>query len=206
MRVGIIVDGDAESMALRPLVGRISIQGVVVIPPVYSDLQPKTSARQIARAAQETVGILSARGADRVVVLIDKEDLQSCPGGRADLIRSAFAALGMDFVSVVVKCRQFENWLLTDPEAFKRNPKRFRLTKEIRTIGRPDRADSVDDPVAAIDRACKDGRPYHKRHDAILLTANQRVTEVAAHSRSFRRFLRLLGHTSYLSQSRVAAS
>ena len=56
MKVGIVVDGDAESQALRLLTERFDIEDVQLLAPAYANMQPKSAPGQIAQSAkwQET--------------------------------------------------------------------------------------------------------------------------------------------------------
>jgi hypothetical protein len=203
MRIGIVMDGDAESQAFKRVTRRLGIQGVTFIDPVYADLQPKAAAGQIARAAVATIETLvEMRGAERVIVIIDREDNAKCPGSLRDDLEDRFKSLGRDEVLVVIKNRQFENWLIADPQALHRaSSQQFRKPSPqfIKAV-RPNRADSVVDPVGLLDALCRE-QPFHKRRDAAAVCDALDVPTVAANSRSFRRFLRAVDHHDYLTQS-----
>jgi len=201
LKIGIVVDGDAESQALKLLTRRIEIEGVQLLNPAYANMQPKSPPGRIARAAVKTVAILRARGATLIVVLIDREDRQECPPEFANQLKRAFAKLGYDDIHVVVKNRTFENWLIADLEALKQLRGRFKVTKTFERTVSPNIADNVVDAEALLNTIVVKQK-YHKRRDATRIMAVQEIRNMAKNSRSFRRFLRVVGHPQYLSQSK----
>ena len=75
------------------------------------------------------------------------------------------------------------------------------MEKEIRA-----RADNID-ALRLLKRAIEsgvEGRSYNKTVDAIRIMARVDPLEVARNSRSFRRFLRVLGCPAYRDQSKIA--
>ncbi|MBI4500040.1 MAG: DUF4276 family protein, partial [Gemmatimonadetes bacterium] len=107
---------------------------------------------------------------------------------------------GVPALAVVIKNRRYENWLISDPAAFKRMRKRFRLSKrQVQSI-EWDKADSVDG-FQILSRAAR-GAAYSKTADAMQILNYTDPDQMALNSRSFRRFLRVLGHPNYLDQSR----
>lgn len=203
MRIGIIVDGAAESQALKLLTRRIEIPEVELLDPIFSNMQPKSTPAQIARSAKAQVGVLvNARKADTIIVLIDREDRGECPPEFAEAIESAFKHLDCPNVKVAIKDKKFENWLVSDVTVFRRFAARYRVTGAFRSRVAPNKADSVRDAEELLNQICIGKEPYHKRRDAAKITDAQAVLEIAKNSRSFRRFLRLLGHDEYLNQSK----
>ena len=79
-------------------------------------------------------------------------------------------------------------------------PRRFRVTRAFERKVSPDRADHVADAEALLNSAAQ-GTPYHKRTDAKAIAGKQNALRVARNSRSFRRFLRIVGHPRYAEQS-----
>ena len=128
MKIGIVVDGDAESQALKGLTQRLEIKGAQLLNPVYANMQPKSAPGQIAQSAKSRIDILLTRGADLIVVLIDREDRKECPPEFASQLKRAFAKLGYDDIRVVIKNRTFENWLIADVKALKKMSARFKVT------------------------------------------------------------------------------
>lgn len=205
MRVGIIVDGDAESLALRNLTRRITIPGVQVADPIFAPMQPGASpARIVAAAKGRLETLVHLRRVNKVLILIDREARSECPGEWATSLCSCFHAAGYRLVSVIIKNRKLENWLISDTDVFRRARSRYRLTPAfVRTV-EPNRADSVDDAEALLNSIVI-GSTYHKRKDAAQITSLQDPMTIAQHSRSFRRLLRVLGDPSYKDQSRRPA-
>lgn len=201
MRIGIVVDGDAESQALKLLTQRISIPGTQLLDPIYANMQPRSTPGQIARSAKPKIDVLTARGVDKIVVLIDKEDRQECPSQFANDIEAAFGAIGCFNIQVAVKNRKFENWLVADVDVFDQLRSRYRVTKTFRKAISPNKADSVPDAESLLNKIVLSGE-YHKRRDAAQITGLQEADKMAQNSRSFRRFLRLVGHSNYLLQSK----
>lgn len=201
MNVGIVVDGQAESQALRRLLPKIQAPGARLAAPVYADIQPKASAQQIARAVIGKLKILKSQGTQKFVVLLDCEDAQLCAPEFAGEIEEAFARLDWPGVVVVVKRYKFENWLIADVDALKRMPGRFRVTKRFERRVAPNKADNVVDAAAELGRLSK-GDAYHKRNDPLEIAKHQEPRRIAANSRSFRRFLRVVGCRKYAKQSR----
>ncbi|NGP52128.1 DUF4276 family protein [Thioalkalivibrio sp. XN8] len=203
MTLGIVVDGRAESQAWAPLVDRLcATLGVTVCRPVYADMQPRATPPQVARAALSRIQLLRQRGAQRIVVLIDRDDSPICPGEFARDLEAALDNLGSP-ASVVVKDQCFENWLVADPSAFRAMPSRFAVTQSFERSVAPNRADNAD-ALRLINRITI-RREYDKSSDAHALCKHAEPARMAANSRSFRRFLRLLGHPDFESQSRRPA-
>lgn len=198
MKIGIIVDGDAEMKAFQCLTRRIKIQGVQLLKPIHADMQPKATAGQIAKAAEDKLGLLHARRADRIIVLIDRENRQACPGQWKDEIERAISKLGYSQVRVVIKNRKFENWLIADVRVFEKLRARYQVTG---ILIAPDKADDVEDAEKLLNKIAVKVE-YRKGRDAAQITALQDYLEVGRNSRSFRRFLRLIGHPHYRDQSK----
>ncbi|MGH9834829.1 MAG: DUF4276 family protein [Blastocatellia bacterium] len=136
-----------------------------------------------------------------VVVLVDHEDRKDCPGDWAVELEKAFKSLGYQDVSVAVKNRKFENWLIADVNAFRKMKARYKMTKAFENAVRPDKADLVEDAERLINQIVIKSE-YHKRRDAAKIAQLQELEEAGRHSRSFRRFLRLIGYPDYRDQSR----
>lgn len=203
-KIGVIVDGAAESQALKLITQKIYIPDAQILNPLYADIQPRSAPGQIARSVKSKLDILIARQVDQVVVLIDREDRSECPTRLAQDIEGAFRKLGHKNVSVIIKNRKFENWLIADVEVF-RNKARYKVTNKFIKAVVPNKADSVDNAEALLNQICI-GTEYHKRRDAAQITDLQDVSSIGNHSRSFRRFLRLIGHPDYIAQSKNPTS
>lgn len=88
-------------------------------------------------------------------------------------------------VSVVVKNRPLENWLLASPEALKKLSGQFEVTEGFRKRVAPDKADSVTSPERELNRIAKGKAEYHKHKDAVQVLKNADPEEMATNSRSF---------------------
>jgi hypothetical protein len=202
MNIGIITDGQAEAIALQKIVKGLRTNADNIISPVYADLQPKAAPGQIARAASSRIGLLIGRGADRIIVIVDREDDPTCPAMLALNLETAFNEQGFS-VCVAIKNRCFENWLIADPQAFRSMRARFSVSRSFVRSVSPNRADANSNPCRLINRIVRgQGGEYHKRKDACNLASKLNVEEAARNSRSFRRFLRHVYHPDYLDQSK----
>ena len=206
MRIGLVVDGDAEFRSLANLLRRIA-SGHQILNPVRADIQPFSPPALIARAAAPRVRILRNRGADRVVVLFDRETRPECCGAFAAEVQQRLAAnttLGpAASLSVVLKNTRYENWLIGDPAAFQSLSGLFPAQDHVAIPSTPFSADSTDG-LRLIARLRGRGS-YDKVRDAIRLAAAARPDVIAQNSRSFRRLLRVLGAPQYATQSRLPA-
>jgi len=201
VKIGILVEGDAELEALKLLTERIKVKGVQLLSPIQANMQPKSTPGRIARVAAAKLGVLKTKKAERVIILIDREDRQECPGDWAAEIEAAFNRLGHQHVKVVIKNRKFENWLIADVNVFKKLSARYKVTEKFEKSVVPNKADSVRDAKALLDQIAVK-REFHKRRDAAQIAALQDYLEMGGNSRSFRRFLRLIGHPHYRDQSK----
>lgn len=203
MKIGIIVDGDAESQALFNLTQNIKVENTQIIKPIYADIQPKASFDQIAKKALKSIGLLRGKNADKIIVFIDREDLEICPTEIKNNLEEAFKKIANQEIDVVVKNRKFENWLCADIEALRKMPKRFSVTNAFEKQVKK-KADNIMDAEKLLDTITipKESQ-YHKRKDAQNITAKQNILNIACNSRSFRRFLHLISHPSYLEQSKI---
>lgn len=172
-----------------------------ILPPAFAKMHPKSTPPQIARAAESGIKVLVGRGAERIVVLLDHEDNPDCPGRAAGELKEAFVRLLDVTVDVVVKNRTFENWLVADPDAIEGLKGRFTVTRAFRQAVSPNKADHVQDAEALLNQVAK-ARSYHKRQDAVAIAREMVPLRAAANSRSFRRFLRIIGHPRYEEQSK----
>ena len=163
-------------------------------------MQPHATPGQIALAAIKKLAALRADGAQTFVVLIDCEDPGRCACEFAKSIQRALATLEWPGVHVVVKTLKFENWLIADVDALKRMPARFRVTRRFENRVSPNKADNVVDAATELGRLCQ-GDAYHKRNDPLEIAKHQEPRRIAANSRSFRRFLRVVGCRKYAKQS-----
>jgi hypothetical protein len=96
---------------------------------------------------------------------------------------------------------KFENWLIAGLAALKAMPARFQVTRQFERKVSPNKADNIKNAESALKRICK-GASYHKGKDAREIARHQEPRRIAENSRSFRRFLRVVGCKKYTSQSR----
>ena len=202
MRIGIVVDGDAELRSLPLLAPRLLIGSNSVGKVLLAQLHPHAPSGNVARIALKSVLILAARGHDKVIVLIDQDDCALCPVARAGQIalelRDRIAGLCNVSIEVVVKTKSFESWLLSDPDALVALSGRFRLSAaDVRAIA-PNKVDQTD--ASRLMRKVIIGG-YDKVGDAARIMGRVDIGRSAKNSRSFRRFLRVIGDTRYSAQS-----
>lgn len=202
MRLGILVDGQAEFRALPELLPKIESPHTLLAP-LYADIQPFAPIPQIVGAVRTKLPILRGRRAERVLVLLDMESRAVCPGVWAGDLEAALnrdcTSSGIQQFYVVVKNSCFENWLVSDITALQRMPKRFSLSATtVRSI-QPNKADRVN--AQRILETAAQGDGYSKTADAVRILSLAEPLAIAANSRSFRRFLRRLDHPRYLDQS-----
>jgi hypothetical protein len=203
MRIGLIVEGRAEYSSLPHLRLRLTAEtSATLIGPLVAVVNPTATPPVVAKGCRAPLLVLRAKRADQAVVLLDREDIDDCPGDRATELADELNRPGIIPVVVVLKDRMFENWLVADTRAFRRQPARFKVTTGLKRRVEPNKADQVD-AIAWLQQATA-GR-YEKVADAerILKLAEPRA--IAANSRSFRRLLRVLGHPDYGMQSKNPA-
>ncbi|MGA2540756.1 MAG: DUF4276 family protein [Verrucomicrobiota bacterium] len=203
MRIGLIVDGQAEFRCIPKIIRRLSTP-CAILDPLYADMQPLAPVAQIVRSVKGRVHILANRGVDRAVFLIDFETRATCPGSWArlleDALRIAYEGLSISEYKVVMKTRKFENWVLGDPSAIASMSGRFNVSASDLERITPDKADHVD--AAALLSKMALNKSYDKIDDAERILTKADPLNIAANSRSFRRFLRILEIKKYGNQSR----
>jgi len=195
MKIGILVDGLAEYHSLPKLLPRLETSHQVLSQPLKCDIQPFSTPAQMALAASKKFQILLAKGAESIVILIDKETRPDCT---VELVRSvereAQARLreisaGVN-LQVVLKVSMFENWLIADPEALGGLAGLFenveRVEKQVK--GRADSADAL-----SLLKACSRERVYDKVKGAMAICPRLDPERAAGNSRSFRKFMKTLG-------------
>lgn len=195
MKIGIIVDGSEEQSTFGIVVSKIQIEGIHIVKPLYASIAPKATPLQIAKAAESRIKILHATGVQKIIVSIDLEDLNECPGSRAKNLEEAFSKLGYKNISVVIKNRKFENWIIADIDNLKGH-KLFNVSNSME--GRLKNCDSIQDAVKELNKMKGVNGYYHKTKDGNSLAKSINPLNIAANSRSFRRFMKLIGHPNYL--------
>lgn len=136
------------------------------------------------------------KGAEFIVILIDKETRLDCTGELVQAVERKAQALLRNLsptvdLQVVFKVSMFENWLIADPKAVAGLPGLFEHVERIEKQVSNGRADSV----GALDllRACSKQRSYHKVDGAVAICKGLDPARAAGNSRSFRKLLKVLG-------------
>lgn len=209
MKIGLIVDGLGEVAALPLLYERIRSPHVLLKPVYERKLQPLAKAEQIAPIAARRCRLLAAEGVDLIVVLLDREHRDECPGAFASQLHSLIvrqfdrSQIG---VAVVLKNRRLENWLVADITCLSGSPRLFSDRSRVEQAVPAGNADGIDDALDILQRACGPRGSYHKVKGAEAICQHMDPGRAALNSRSFRRFLRVLGDSRYADQSRLPHS
>ena len=203
MRVGIIVDGKSEVAALpeiRPALEAAT--GNTILRPIFARIDPTADVGTMTRVLAARLQGLEKRGLAVAVVLLDREQQPVCPSDLATRVRRSLERRGnwTCTIQVVVKDRMFENWLIADPGALKRQRGRVFMNAATEHKVVPNKADHVE-ALELLQAAVVSHPSYRKVSDSQRILANADIAEMAANSRSFRRFLRCLGHPDYQDQS-----
>lgn len=207
MKVGLIVDGDAEFASLPHLLPRIDSKHEVLPRVLKAAMHPLGGPGKIARAVMPAIRIFVAnKGVRQVVIVLDREQQPGCCGAIAEDITRAVSRLceseGLRVqVSVVLKDRTYENWLISDPEALRASTGRFRVTAALTKKVQPDKADTVE-AGKLIKTAVVKGS-YDKVEDGVRIMKAANPLRMGANSRSFRRLLRVVGDRAYSKQSKL---
>ncbi len=204
MKIGVIVDGQAEQYSLGAFYERIETQSTI-FKPLYADIQPNSNPKKILRKALPVIRILAKKDVDRVIICLDREQRLDCvPLWREQLealIQPAALNEGVGEAHIVLKDRMFENWLVSDVTVFKKLRGRFEFTDAHVQQVSPNKADRVD-ATKLLKKVTK--RPgYHKVNDASKIMNHFDPYQGASNSRSLRRFLRLLGCSVYADNSKL---
>jgi hypothetical protein len=194
MKIGILVEGDGEYYALPHLLRRLGSPHVV-LDPLLSPMQPLAPPAQIAFVASKKFQLLLNKGADFILLLIDKETRRECTGPLVEEIereaRKHLRSLSRTAkVRVVLKVTKLENWLVADPQALRELPKLFEDVERIEKQVVTGRADAVD--AHALLKACTRKGSYNKKACAIEICRKLDPERACLNSRSFRKLLKTL--------------
>lgn len=204
MKVGFIVDGTSELEALPKLMPMLShIPEFRPLRPVRAAVGANAPVDTISFVVAELLGALANRDPELVIVLWDREQRPECPGALAQSLwlRITHLTKGDFDLRVVIKDRMFENWLVAALPALPGSQSRFLLSQSSRRSISPNKADNVD-ALGLMKMSVIHGQ-YEKVKDSQRILAGANIDEMATNSRSFRRFLRCLGHPDYLDQSKL---
>ena len=206
MRIGFIVDGDAEFGSLPRLLSKVDTREELLGRVVKASVHPLGGIGKLVRGLMHSVRVLVLqRKVDLAVVLLDREQRPDCCGALATELKDALVAecaregLAVQ-IEVVFKDRMFENWLIADLDALRSCPKRFRVAPSTVKAVEPNRADTAN-ALQILKTATQQGG-YDKVGDAKLILSAAEPLRIAANSRSFRRLLRVVGSPRYAKQSR----
>lgn len=195
MKIGVLVDGRAEYYSLPHLLPRLGSPHQILAP-LVCDIQPFASPAQMALAASKRFSILLAKGAESLVILIDKETRPDCTVELVQAVEQEARARLKDFSStvdlqVVFKVSMFENWLAADTATLSGLSGLFEHVERIERQVSGGRADSVN----ALDllKACSKQRSYDKVAGAVAICKGLDPVRAAGNSRSFRKLLKTLG-------------
>ncbi len=203
MKIGIVSEGQSEVDALPKLFPAFqAATGNSFLRPIRTSVHPTATFDGIAYAAAKQIEKLLLREPDVIVFLLDREQRTECPGELAARIHDALhqSRKGLCPIQVVVKDRTFENWLISDVAALATQRGRFDLPPSAARSVVQSGADGFD--ALAVLKQWTAGRPYRKADDSIRILDHADPLRMAATSRSFRRFLRCVGHPAYAQQSR----
>ncbi|MGD0863761.1 MAG: DUF4276 family protein [Candidatus Limnocylindrales bacterium] len=200
MRIGLVVDGETELDSFPAFCSRLFPNcGHMHVKTLLAPMNGREPPGKIAKACESRLRILSSLGADLGIVVLDLESDTACPGSVATAIAQAVRNISPIPVNVVLKDRMLENWLVADIDAVARLSARFRIRRADRSSVSPDKADRID--ALALLRRTAQKKAYDKRRDGRNILASADPRAMASNSRSFRRFLRVLGHPGYQHQS-----
>jgi len=201
MKIGVIVEGMGEVLAFQKLIPKIKTPHVLLHTPLRADMQPRATELVIARQAEAAVARFVSQQVDLILILIDSEG-STCPLSFPIALKKAFVALyGKPNFEVVLKDRAIENWLIADIDALKKSPGRFKVTSAFANQVSPNKADAVSQPCELLNSIILKGS-YRKGKDPETIMKYQEPLRVATNSRSFRKFLSVVGCPSYSGQSR----
>ena len=193
-KVAIITEGVSEYRSLPKLYRQLAERtGNSLLHPTRVSVSPDASPEIIARNCSTHIKLAMAQRAELVVVLLDRE-VQAAPAG--DLAAAIELALrrctpvNID-IYVVLKDRMYENWLISDLEALRSQPGRFKVTAALVRAVEPNKADTCN-AMALIKRATI-GDSYDKVPDSVRICQRLDVGRASKHSRSIRHFLHVLG-------------
>src|SRR5438876_930400 len=127
MKIGLLVDGDAEYRSLPEIYDRLrSLTPHQLLKPLRADLQPLASVAQIVTEVRKMAPVLIKKGAELIIVLLDRENRDVCSGRWAEeiatnlnlTIASTISQTRACQFAVMIKNSCYENWLVSDVNAF----------------------------------------------------------------------------------------
>lgn len=189
-KIGLITEGDGEVEAINSLLGQIQqLCAASVLRPMHVAVDPQAPISLLCRRVGERVKFTRSRGASVTIVVLDSETRQTCPGVRASEIARGLAKLGYNDVRVVLKHTCFENWLISDPAAFRSQPKLFPNHQLIRY---PEGMADEIEAKSLIERAMGSARSYSKGLHPRKILEKANIATMQKHSSSFDKFVRAI--------------
>jgi Domain of unknown function (DUF4276) len=202
-KIGIVTEGESEVRALPKLYPALQDRtGVQLINPLRAAVDPLAPIAVLTAGLSTSVRLSFARGAHAVIVILDRENAEVTAAVRALELEENLQAKIDENIRVVIKDKCFENWLIASPEAFHAQKARYAHPDRIAAKVLPNRADAVGNACALINSAISKGQ-YDKTNDAPKILSHSKLESLAANSRSFRRFLAVLGDPAYKNGSRT---
>ena len=190
MKIGIITEGQSEQRALSEIVKKIGIKDVLT--PVFAPIDPKTGPNRMVKVAESRLNYFYNRNVSKVIIVIDLENIQQCLIERAKSIEEAFHRKGHPKVCVVIKNKQFENWLISDHKGISKLKNFKPSQKFIKQTGNGN-ADNVAKPTELLTSIKTNKKSYAKGDDDINIAKMIDPKNMVKNSRSFRKFLKELG-------------
>jgi hypothetical protein len=202
VRIAVLTEGVSEFSSLPQLYAKLQQgTGHTLLRPLKVSVSPDAPPKVIARACGSRLIMAAEWGAEKALLILDREQQQVCSGVLANQIENAVAAVYSGFATtVVIKDRAFENWLVADLNALALQPARFSVTNGMRRTVERDKADRCG-ARTLLDRAVVDGS-YDKVGDSKRICQRMDIITAAANSRSFRHLLHVLGRAPYATQCR----
>lgn len=202
MKVALVTEGMGEYRFLPLLFPQIEAKSPHrLIRPLHVAVPPDAPVVTIVQRCKPLLLLAAANGADLVLVLLDREQRQECPGQIASTLEAALLRASRNIrVKVALKDRTFENWLVADLSALSKQPAKYKVSNGIRKRIEPDKADRCHALATLKDAAIN--RRYDKIEDGKKLCSHLDVSKAAKHSRSLRHALHLLEYQNYRDQCR----
>lgn len=206
MRVVIATEGDLELQVLKQILNQVGDRSPTVsVATLKIACQPDGPARLIARKVAPLLRIAHDKRAAKFILVLDREKRPEAPGAIAIQIEQEINRAGAcDLqVSVVIKDRTIENWLIADLNALKRLRGRFSVSKKLIAQVAPNKADGVE--ALSLLKSAALGRAYDKMSDGARIGRELDAIRAGANSRSLRHFLHVLGCPPYEAQCTMPA-
>ena len=207
MKTMIVTEGTGEFSAFKTLFTSLpTTTGSLAPKVVHVTCQPDGPVKGIAKACGPLLRQAHARKTDLFVLVIDREQQLSTPGELSPAMKAELERIspGSFRIEVVYKDRTFENWLIADLDALRKQRARYEVSDALVRQVEPDKADRVK-ALDLLKKATK-GKQYDKIVDGQKIAERIDLMAAARHSRSFRHLLHILGHVEYLDQCRQAAT